>query len=109
MTLVVPGNFPIGCFSYYLTLYQSQDMNEYDASGCLKYMNDISQFHNRLLQDELKRLSELYPHVHIMYADYYNAAIDLFRRPNQLGKSTYSTTYSDFSEITQIKCLKRLL
>lgn len=102
VTFVVPGNFPIGCHASYLTIYQSQDSNEYDASGCLKWLNGFAQLHNHLLQDELNRLREIYPHAKIMYADYYNAAIDLFRIPDQLGKFTYCNTYFKFPDTTQV-------
>lgn len=42
-------------------------------------------YHNDLLNEELNRLRELYPHAVIMYADYYNAAIRFFLDPEKFG------------------------
>ncbi|OVA09186.1 Lipase [Macleaya cordata] len=85
VTLVVPGNLPIGCSSIYLTKFESPNKDEYSAMGCLKWLNKFSKYHNKLLQKELDRLRVLHPHTNIIYADYYNAAMQFYRSPNQLG------------------------
>ncbi|KAF9612176.1 hypothetical protein IFM89_038364 [Coptis chinensis] len=85
VTLMVPGNLPIGCSPSYLTVLQSQNKDDYDTNGCLSWLNEFSQFHNQLLQNELNRLREVHPHATIIYADYYNVAIELYQFPNQLG------------------------
>ncbi|PIA27316.1 hypothetical protein AQUCO_08100040v1 [Aquilegia coerulea] len=86
VTLMVPGNLPIGCSSSYLTIFQSQNKNDYDPStGCITWLNEFSHYHNQLLQNELNRLRELHPHANIIYADYYNVAMELFQYPTRSG------------------------
>lgn len=92
VTFLVPGNLPIGCSASYLTIYQSQNTDEYDsATGCLNWLNDFSQYHNQLLQNELDRLRKLHPQATIIYADYYNVAMELYRFPKRLGFSNTLT------------------
>nr|GMC81624.1 GDSL esterase/lipase At1g28590-like [Ipomoea batatas] len=85
-TIIVPGNFPIGCSSSYLTYFMTANASEYDPkTGCLNWLNDFSAYHNRLLQNELDRLREQYPDTTIIYADYYNAAMRLYNSPSKYG------------------------
>ncbi|KAI3743690.1 hypothetical protein L1987_56753 [Smallanthus sonchifolius] len=85
-TLVVPGNLPIGCSPVYLTLYYGSDNMEYDNStGCITQLNNFSEYHNELLKIELSKVRENHPEVDLIYADYYNAAMQLFRSPNEYG------------------------
>ncbi|CAH9137891.1 unnamed protein product [Cuscuta epithymum] len=85
-TLIVPGNLPIGCSAAYLTQFSTMNKKDYDAkTGCINWLNDFSQIHNQLLQDELDRLRQLHPNVIIIYADYYNAAMRIYRTPSQFG------------------------
>ncbi|KAF9588711.1 hypothetical protein IFM89_014587 [Coptis chinensis] len=86
VTLMVPGNLPIGCSPSYLTVRESENKDDYDANGCLSWLNEFSQFHNQLLQNELNRLREAHPHATSIYADYYNVAMELYQSPNKLGK-----------------------
>ncbi|KAJ9563669.1 hypothetical protein OSB04_008829 [Centaurea solstitialis] len=84
-TLVVPGNFPIGCLPSYLTILGSEK-EEYDkTTGCLIRLNEFAEYHNELLQKKLNQIQELHPNVVIMYADYYNAAMQIYRSPNKFG------------------------
>ncbi|XP_027105478.1 GDSL esterase/lipase At1g28580-like [Coffea arabica] len=86
VTLVVPGNFPIGCSASYLTYYQSSKKQDYDTdTGCIKWLNNFAKYHNQVLQSEINRIRELNPHATIIYADYYNAAMRLYRFPNKYG------------------------
>ncbi|XP_027156715.1 GDSL esterase/lipase At1g28590-like [Coffea eugenioides] len=86
VTLVVPGNLPIGCLAAYLTDFQSSNQHDYDtATGCINWLNDLAKYHNRLLQKELNRIRTLHPHATIIYADYYNAAMRLYRSPITYG------------------------
>ncbi|KAI3939608.1 hypothetical protein MKX01_038563, partial [Papaver californicum] len=78
VTFMVPGNLPIGCSSAYLTQYKSPKKEDYDESGCIKWLNEFTMYHNNLLQKELDILRELHPHTKIIYADYYNAAMKFF-------------------------------
>ncbi|XP_052626306.1 GDSL esterase/lipase At1g28590 [Lactuca sativa] len=84
-TLVVPGIFPLGCSSSFLSLRGSEN-EEYDnTTGCLVRFNKIVEYHNQLLQTKLNHLQELHPNVIIIYADYYNAAMQIFRSPYKFG------------------------
>uniref|UniRef100_A0A1J3I7V0 GDSL esterase/lipase n=1 Tax=Noccaea caerulescens TaxID=107243 RepID=A0A1J3I7V0_NOCCA len=88
-TFLVPGDFPLGCSVAYLTLYQTSNMEAYDPlTGCLTWLNEFSQYYNGELQQELDRLRKLYPHVNIIYADYYNALSRLFQEPTKFGFET---------------------
>ncbi|KAI3744929.1 hypothetical protein L1987_58027 [Smallanthus sonchifolius] len=61
-TLVVSGNFPIGCSS--------------------RIFDNICV---RMLQTNLNKIRELNPNVVIIYADYYNAAIQIYHSPDEYG------------------------
>ncbi|XP_073109191.1 GDSL esterase/lipase At1g28570-like [Elaeis guineensis] len=85
-TLVVPGNFAIGCVPLYLMLFQSPASEYYDPqTGCIKWLNEFSEYHNRLLLDELDKLRHLYPNATIIYADYYKALLSIYRSPREFG------------------------
>ncbi|XP_008777731.2 GDSL esterase/lipase At1g31550-like [Phoenix dactylifera] len=85
-TLVVPGIFPLGCVSAYLTVHQSGRREDYDPqTGCIKWLNEFSEYHNSLLQTELDRLRRLHPRITIIYANYYDAAMDIYRHPLKYG------------------------
>ncbi|KAL0305658.1 UNVERIFIED_CONTAM: GDSL esterase/lipase [Sesamum radiatum] len=82
VTLMVPGNFPIGCSSAYLTYFSTENEDDYEsATGCIKWLNRFAQYHNELLKQELARIRQLHPHTTIIYADYYNAVMNLYRSP----------------------------
>ncbi|XP_008812183.1 GDSL esterase/lipase At1g31550-like [Phoenix dactylifera] len=84
-TLVVPGNFPIGCNSAYLTVFRSNRSEDYDAIGCIKWLNKFSRFHNNRLRVVLNRVRLRNPHATVIYADYYSAAMSLFSSPEPSG------------------------
>ncbi|KVH97052.1 Lipase, GDSL [Cynara cardunculus var. scolymus] len=85
-TLVIPGNLPIGCSAAYLTIYYGSDIKEYDnTTGCLIRLNKFAEYHNELLQRELNRIQDINPNVHIIYADYYNAAMQFYVSPSKYG------------------------
>ncbi|XP_078153165.1 GDSL esterase/lipase At1g28600-like, partial [Carex rostrata] len=87
-TLLVPNNFPIGCIPMYLTRFQSQKKEDYDPeTGCLKHFNEFAKYHNAMLSKELSKLRLLYPDVNIIYADYYEASMNIFRNPKKFGFS----------------------
>ncbi|KAK7332023.1 hypothetical protein VNO80_28769 [Phaseolus coccineus] len=85
VTFMVPGMLPLGCNSAYLTRFETTDKEEYDQVGCLKWLNTFYEYHNELLQIELNQLRGLYPHTNIIYADYFNAALQLYKFPEQFG------------------------
>ncbi|XP_072060494.1 GDSL esterase/lipase At1g28580 isoform X2 [Arachis hypogaea] len=84
-TLLVPGNFPLGCSFFYLNIYHTTDMGEYDHAGCLKWLNKVAKDYNKKLYAELNRLQVLHPHTNIIYADYYHAAYSLYQSPSLFG------------------------
>ncbi|KAL6202473.1 hypothetical protein ACLB2K_026181 [Fragaria x ananassa] len=86
VTLVVPGNFPIGCLPIYLTKFQTSDKGQYNSStGCLNWLNKFAEYHNDQLQIELSRIQRLHPNINIIYADYYNAVMHFYHSPDQFG------------------------
>ncbi|XP_058100723.1 GDSL esterase/lipase At1g28570-like isoform X2 [Magnolia sinica] len=88
MTLVVPGGLPLGCFASILTIAASSNKDDYNnETGCLKRWNELLQYHNDLLQIELDRMRDLHPHATIIYADYYNTVLRVYRSPLQFGFS----------------------
>ncbi|KAI3783767.1 hypothetical protein L1987_42853 [Smallanthus sonchifolius] len=90
-TLVVPGNFPIGCFPSYLTIYKS-DNKEYDPiTSCLAKLNEFVEYHNKMLQTKLNEIRELNLDVAIIYADYYNSVMQIYRSPYEYGFTNNGT------------------
>lgn len=88
---MVPGNLPLGCSTIYLTKAQSPSKEDYDpATGCLKKWNKFARYYNKHLKKELDRLQYLYPHATIIYADYYNIAMRVFRSPAKFGELRFS-------------------
>ncbi|KAG1335209.1 GDSL esterase/lipase [Cocos nucifera] len=72
----------------FLTLYESPDKENYDPrTGCLKKLDDLMRYHNRLLRRLLEQLQIKYPPLRFTYADYYGAAIRLARHPKRYGAS----------------------
>ncbi|KAF3334959.1 GDSL esterase/lipase [Carex littledalei] len=84
-TLVVPGNFPIGCVPLYLVVYQSENEEDYDKTGCINWLNEFTEYHNRMIINKINSLRESYPNVTIIYADYYGTSMNIFRHPLQFG------------------------
>ncbi|KAK6149994.1 hypothetical protein DH2020_017519 [Rehmannia glutinosa] len=79
-------NFPIMQEANAEMIHTAED---YDPkTGCLNWLNKFSRYHNKLLRKELNRIQELHPHVAIIYADYYNAAMRFYLSPNEFGFST---------------------
>ncbi|TYI31951.1 hypothetical protein ES332_A04G023100v1 [Gossypium tomentosum] len=86
VTFLVPGNFPVGCFASYLTLFQGSDKDQYDPlTGCLTWLNQFSQNHNQLLRKELEKIRNLHPDTNIVYADYYSTTFRIYNSPNKFG------------------------
>ncbi|GLT94888.1 hypothetical protein SLE2022_126020 [Rubroshorea leprosula] len=86
--VIVPGNFPIGCFPSYLTDFQTNDTSAYDKYHCLKYLNEFSMDHNKYLQQAIEQLRAEHPTVILVYADYYAAFIWLLDNAAQFGFDT---------------------
>ncbi|MED6165313.1 hypothetical protein PIB30_098395, partial [Stylosanthes scabra] len=84
-TLVVPGNFPLGCNYIYLSMFKTEDIEAYDEIGCLRWLNRFAEYYNKQLYAEINRLQVLHPNVNIIYADYYHAALQIYQSPKQYG------------------------
>ncbi|CAL5349625.1 unnamed protein product [Camellia sinensis] len=83
--IVVPGNFPVGCFPIYLSKSNSTDPRVYDDLGCLRSLNELIVFQNNLLQKAIGSLRQEFPHVVVLYADYYSCFQSILRRALYLG------------------------
>ncbi|KAL0363444.1 UNVERIFIED_CONTAM: GDSL esterase/lipase [Sesamum calycinum] len=86
-TMLVPGNLQLGCIPLFLTQYMtSSTERDYDPkTGCLIWLNELSIYHNELLQKELTRIRQLHPRTAIIYADYYNATTGFYLSPHKFG------------------------
>ncbi|KAH7543025.1 hypothetical protein FEM48_Zijuj02G0138900 [Ziziphus jujuba var. spinosa] len=85
LKIVVPGNFPIGCFPVYLTDFQTNDSSAYDEYHCLKELNEFSIYQNDHLKIAIEDLKQKHPNVSILYGDYYNAFQWVYRHASNLG------------------------
>lgn len=70
--------------------YESADMEYDNSTGCITKLNKFSEYHNELLKIELSQMRDSYPEVDIIYADYYNAAMQFFQSPNKYGTQLFS-------------------
>ncbi|KAL4192116.1 hypothetical protein AMTRI_Chr06g170640 [Amborella trichopoda] len=85
-TLVVPGTFPMGCWTCLLTIFPSDNSSDYDPqSGCLIPLNNFASFHNSKLQDGIQAMRKKFPQANIIYANYYNAFLRFFESPELYG------------------------
>ncbi|KAJ4794645.1 GDSL esterase/lipase [Rhynchospora pubera] len=83
--MVLPGVVPLGCLPRILTTYVSPNLSDYDSIGCLQRYNNISQYHNRILQDAVKQLQIEFPKAVISYADYYQPITEFLAKPILYG------------------------
>ena len=69
-TVYVPGVFPLGCSPRHLFLFRGvSTAGDYDpATGCLRWLNDLTALHNSLLRAKLARLRRDHPGVSLVYA-----------------------------------------
>ncbi|KAH0450567.1 hypothetical protein IEQ34_021259 [Dendrobium chrysotoxum] len=82
-TLLVPGNFPIGCMAAFLTYFENSKVEDYNTStGCINWLNEFSEYHNNVLKQELNRLRYIHPHATIIYADYFNSVMNILSPAN---------------------------
>ncbi|CAM0881905.1 unnamed protein product [Alopecurus aequalis] len=84
-TILIPGNFPIGCVPAYLQAYETNNPADYDEFHCLKWFNEFSMRHNQALLSEISRLRAQHPEVKLIYADYFSAAMEIFKNPHKFG------------------------
>ncbi|XP_060171398.1 acetylajmalan esterase-like [Lycium barbarum] len=86
--ILVPGVFPFGCLSGYLTRFPNSNPNAYDQFGCLRFYNRFATYHNTKLKKALANLQCEFPHAKIVYGDYYGAFRTIFRFAPWLGFNT---------------------
>ncbi|CAN6299537.1 unnamed protein product [Urochloa humidicola] len=86
-TVLVPGAIPIGCEPELLTLYRGLvGAGGYDPeSGCITWLNDLAELHNRELRRMLTGLRHAHPRTSIVYADLYRAIADIIVSPGRYG------------------------
>ncbi|XP_027101450.2 GDSL esterase/lipase At1g28580-like [Coffea arabica] len=84
--IMVPGMLPDGCLPISLTMFKGYKKEDYDPiTGCLIWLNDFSKYHNELLQAELTRIRQRHRNAVVMYANYYDALMQLYLSPEQYG------------------------
>lgn len=76
---VVAGNFPIGCFPFVVAIFAGNGSTAYDELGCARSANELAIFQNNNLKATLASLRKEFPGVSIIYADFYNAFLSIFR------------------------------
>ncbi|KAF8730703.1 hypothetical protein HU200_016563 [Digitaria exilis] len=92
-TIIVPGNFPIGCMARYLTKFKSNNPSDYDGTGCIRWLNDFAEEHNRALRLMLERIAlKEDPSVTVIYGDYYSAVLELINSPRKHGMYHHHVT-----------------
>ncbi|KAL1810700.1 hypothetical protein ACET3Z_020765 [Daucus carota] len=89
--IIVPGQFPLGCFPIYLTAFPSNSTTAYDKHKCLTALNDLAEAHNNYLQQAIRTLKTQNPKTKIVYGDYYNAFEWLLNNAQHLGLDAEST------------------
>ncbi|KAJ0229383.1 GDSL esterase/lipase [Hirschfeldia incana] len=101
-TFLVPGQFPLGCSTTYLQSYKTSNTEDYDSTGCLKWLNEFGKNQGDQLLVELNKLRKLYPHVNIIYADYYNILLRLTQEPAKYG--SYASIFGRTFGLKGLKC-----
>ncbi|XP_056864707.1 LOW QUALITY PROTEIN: GDSL esterase/lipase At5g45910 [Raphanus sativus] len=112
VTLVVPGNLPIGCSAVLLERFSDDNRWLYDQRNhCFKPLNNIAKLHNDKLQEGLVTLRRKYTHAKIsIYADYYGSAMQFFNSPSKYGftgsvlKACCGGKYGRYNAKPNVKC-----
>ncbi|XP_031129150.1 GDSL esterase/lipase At1g31550-like [Ipomoea triloba] len=85
-TIMVPNTSPDGCLASVLTDFESSNKVDYDRdTGCLNWMNELDDYHNQHLQQQLDTIRYRNPGVDIIYADFYNISMELYHYPEKHG------------------------
>ncbi|XP_014509663.1 GDSL esterase/lipase At3g48460 [Vigna radiata var. radiata] len=80
--LVVQGLPLTGCLTLSMYLAPPDDRDEL---GCVKSVNNQSNYHNLVLQNKLEEFRKQYPQAVILYADYFNAYRTVMKNPTKYG------------------------
>lgn len=84
-TVYVPGIFPLGCLPRYIFLFRDSGGDYDPATGCLRWLNDLTSRHNALLRAKLAALRRAYRDVSIVYVDYYGEVTGIVGAPARNG------------------------
>ncbi|WVZ72811.1 hypothetical protein U9M48_021213 [Paspalum notatum var. saurae] len=85
-TVVVPGIPPLGCQPPNLAMFPSSDPAGYDPrTGCLNQLNDLSVYHNSLLQEAIGDVQTKHRNVKVIYADFFTPIVQIVESPEKLG------------------------
>jgi hypothetical protein len=80
-------------------MFQNQKKEHYDPeTGCIKQLNELSKYHNRMLSEEIGKLRLFYPDATIILADYFEAAMNIYRNPKKLGEISQSKYALDLNQ-----------
>ncbi|CAM0953604.1 unnamed protein product [Alopecurus aequalis] len=77
--IVVPGNPPNGCSPTMLILLANK--TDYDHIGCLRDLNSVAVYHNTILRVAIGSLRDKHPQARIIFADFYNPIVEIFKNP----------------------------
>ncbi|TKW12105.1 hypothetical protein SEVIR_5G015200v4 [Setaria viridis] len=85
-SLLVSGMVPAGCDPPILTFFPSADPASYEPrTGCLKGMNELSTYHNSMLQESLDKIRSKHLDVEIGYADFFSPVMEMVKSPAKFG------------------------
>lgn len=84
-TIVVAGLPPIGCLPLQMTVRYVDPFER----KCVEDQNSDAQAYNHKLQKLLNQMKALLPRSTIVYANIYEALIDLIQHPQKYGKLKY--------------------
>lgn len=80
--MAIAGLPPIGCLPIQMTAKFEHPLKR----KCLEDQNSDSQSYNRKLEKLLNQMETLLPKSTIVYADIYEALIDMIHHPQKYGK-----------------------
>ncbi|XP_048542373.1 GDSL esterase/lipase At5g45910-like [Triticum urartu] len=86
--IVVSNIALMGCFPFYLSMFESSNKSDYDKYGCLRNHNALFKRHNSFLQSSLPKLQKKHPHARIMYADLASHIYQIVQDPRKFGFET---------------------
>lgn len=69
-----------------LSAFQSSGQDYYDKrTGCIKWLNELTEFYNQLLQVELQQIQHLFHNITIFFADNYGIMNEILESPQSYG------------------------
>ncbi|KAJ4818507.1 GDSL esterase/lipase [Rhynchospora pubera] len=84
--IVIPGTWPAGCAPINLAINMNASIDAYEPqTGCIKALNELHRSHNIKLRFEITKLRLRYPHIALIYTDYYSLTIDFLLFPERFG------------------------